>query len=128
MKIRLKESSDMVDCTEICCYTEDYIQLTTEIFLGVGLLNDPFLLRHCIKTALERAGIILGDELDDIAKRLDSSVELVTDGIYRIVDFLNCPTEDFNSETAKKMYFKRIANSGVCGGLYRQLSGNEIWS
>lgn len=128
MKIRLKESLDMVNCTEICCYTEDYIQLTTEIFLGVGLLNDPFLLRHCIKTALERAGIIFGDELDNIAKRFGSNVELVTDGIYRIVDFLNCSTEDFNSETAKKMYFKRIANSGVCGGLYRQLIREEIWS
>lgn len=128
MTIQLKESSDVVDCTEICCYTEDNIQLATDIFLGVDLLNNPLLLRHYVKTALEHAGIIFGNDLDSVAKRLGSNVELVTDDTYRIVDFLNCSIEDFNNGTAEKMYFKRIPNAGVRGGLYRQLSGDEIWS
>lgn len=110
MKIQLKESTDMDAYTEITCYTEDQTELAKETFLGIGLLNEPLLLRDCVKIALEHKGIIFGNDLDTVAKRLGSNAELVMDDTYRIMD----------------MYFKRIPNSGVCGGLYRQLRGKEI--
>lgn len=110
MKIQLKESTDMEAYTEITCYTEDQTELAQEIFLEIGLLNEPLLLHQCVKITLEHKGIIFGNNLDTVAKQLGSNAELVMDDTYRIMD----------------MHFKRIANSGVYGGLYRQLKGKEI--
>lgn len=126
MKIHLEESSGMVACTEISCYTKGQVRLAKETFIGVGMLNEPLQLRQCIKTALEHAGILFGNDLDIVARKFNSRAELVSSDTYRIVDLLNCSTEDFKNGVAEKMYFKRIPNTGIRGGLYRQLSGDEI--
>ncbi len=126
MKIQLKEFLDMVACTEICCYTDEQTQLAKETFIGVGMLNEPIQLNRCIKIALEHAGILFGNDLDTVARRFNSSADLVSSGTYRIVDLLNYSMVDFKNGTAYTMYFKEIPNTGVRGGLYRQLSNDEI--
>ena len=121
MTIKAEETKDFIKTTRIQIFLDDGTTLAEETFMGTGWCSDKKMLLSAIKHTLRRHGMLLGNDLDSEARLFHSTADVVSDDVYRIVDLLNYSMKDFIAGTADVMYFRKIPNAGVAGGIYRQI-------
>lgn len=115
MRVEIVEENDFIPCTAISIYLEGHGLLARDTFVGSGWRKKPDALREGLLACLHRAGYLLGSELDEVAHKFNSTVDIVSNDTYKITVKGNAPS----------MYFRRIPCHDIRGGLYRQLNGEE---